>query len=281
MPPATVIDATDETFETEVLFASRERPVVVDFWAPWCGPCKALTPTLERVAAELGDRVTLVKVNTDENPQIAQAFRIQSIPAVKAFRDGKIVSEFLGAQAEPQVRSFFAGLLPSQADELAAAGADALRVRNLDEARQHFQAALAAEALHGRATGGLAAVLLEEGDLDGAEALVSQIPGDPYVKRQIARLRFERGALGTEAEALDARLEADAQDIDAHYRLGCHLARDAQWAEALEHFLEVVMADRKYQDDAGRLAALDVFEVIGAEHPITLEYRPRLAMLLF
>ena len=123
--------------------------------------------------------------------------------------------------------------------------------------------------------------MLEEGDLDGAEALISKNPGDPWVKRQVARLRFERGALGTEPEGLDARIEADAGDVDAHYRLGCHLARDAHWDEALEHFLEVVMLDRQYQEDAGRLAALDIFEVLGAEHPVTLEYRPRLAMMLF
>ncbi|MEX2372923.1 MAG: thioredoxin, partial [Dehalococcoidia bacterium] len=125
MADAAVIDATDETFARDVIQASRGGPVVVDFWAPWCEPCKALGPTLERVAAD-SEGVTLVKVNTDENPAVAQAFKIQSIPAVKAFKDGAVVAEFVGAQAEPQVRQFFQGLVPSAADRLAALGAEAL-----------------------------------------------------------------------------------------------------------------------------------------------------------
>ncbi|MGE4057028.1 MAG: tetratricopeptide repeat protein [Vicinamibacterales bacterium] len=281
MPAPSVTDVTDATFESVVLTASRERPVVVDFWAPWCEPCKALTPLLEQVAGELGENVMLVKVNIDDNPGLAQAFQIQSIPAVKAIDDGKLVAEFVGAQSEPEVRAFFAGLLPAPADKLAEAGAVALRVRDLVEARRQFEAALALDALHGRATGGLAAVMIEEGDLDGAEALTSRAPGDPYVKRQIARLRFERGAAGTSEPELVARIEANAGDVDARYRLGCHLARRAEWADAMEQFLEVVMLDRKYQEDAGRLASLDVFEVVGSDDPLTVEYRSRLTMLLF
>jgi len=274
-----VIESTDDTFAYDVLEASRKRPVVVDFWAPWCGPCQMLGPTLERIAEELD--VTLVKVNTDENPQIAQAYKIQSIPAVKAFKDGAVVSEFLGAQPEPEVRRFFQSLAPSEADRLSQAGVAALQSGDLAEAKQHFQAALELDARHARATAALAAVLIEEGDLDGAQTLVDRLPGETLVKRQAARIRFERGRAGTEPDALLARIEANEDDVAAHYALGCHLARDRRFPEALEHFLEVVRIDRKYQEDAGKNAALQVFDVLGPDDPVTREYRPRLSMFLF
>ncbi|MCK9486316.1 MAG: tetratricopeptide repeat protein [Dehalococcoidia bacterium] len=282
--PAAVIDSTDATFVLDVIEASRKAPVVVDFWAPWCGPCQALGPTLERVAAETG--VTLVKVNTDENPQVAQAFQIQSIPAVKAFKDGRVVDEFLGAQPEPEVRRFFAALAPSEADHLAEQGADALRASDLAAARTAFEAALALDHTHARATGGLAAVCIEEGDLDAAEELVARVPAAPQVKRQAARIRYERGILAsdgsvTEPDALAARLEADAEDVEAHYRLGCHHGRRMDFAPALSHFLEVVRLDRAFESDAGREAMLQIFDLLGDEHPLTQEYRPQLSSLLF
>ncbi len=282
--PAAVIDATDDTFATDVLEASRQGPVVVDFWAPWCGPCKMLGPTLERVAQQSG--VTLVKINTDENPRVAQAFQIQSIPAVKAFRDGQVVDEFLGAQPEPEVRRFVDRLQPSEADRLAEQGADALRRRDLAAAREAFEAALAQDHAHPRATGGLAAVCIEDGDLDAAEELIARVPMAPQVQRQAARIRYERGILAsdgtvTDEAALAARVEADEDDVEAHYGLGCHCGRRMDFAPALEHFLEVVRLDRKFREDAGRKAMLEIFEILGDEHPLTQEYRPRLSMMLF
>ena len=117
--PSPVLDVTDATFASEVLAYSKTMPVVVDFWAPWCGPCRMLGPIIEKVAGEHAGEVRLVKLNTDENPQVATQFRIQSIPAVKAFRDGKMVREFMGAQPEPQVRAFFSALLPTEAERAA------------------------------------------------------------------------------------------------------------------------------------------------------------------
>src|SRR5690606_11777047 len=137
----TIKEATDETFMLDVIEASRQGPIVVDFWAPWCGPCKQLTPTLERITQET-ENVTLVKVNTDENPRVAQAFQIQSIPNVKAFKDGQMIAEFLGVQPEPAVRQFFANLNPTEADLLANNGDAALAQGNLQQAAQFFQAAL-------------------------------------------------------------------------------------------------------------------------------------------
>ena len=276
----TITEATDETFMVDVIEASRQGPVVVDFWAEWCGPCKMLTPTLERVAQET-EGVTLVKVNTDENPRVAQAFQIQSIPNVKAFKDGQVFAEFMGVQPEPAVREFFNNLNPSEAD-LLANQADALLAQgNIQQAAQYYQAALERDPEHGRSAGGLLAILTDVGDLDAAEEIAREFPDDPDVKRLATLIRFARGAEGQDRDALLARVEADAGDLDAQYALGCLDAQDAQWEAALERFLEIVRTDRKFREDGGKAAMLDLFRLLGDEHPLTLEYRSALTMVLF
>lgn len=276
----TIKEATDETFMLDVIEASRQAPVVVDFWAPWCGPCKELTPTLERVTQET-ENVTLVKVNTDENPRVAQAFQIQSIPNVKAFKDGQMIGEFLGAQPEPAVRQFFANLNPTEADLLANNGDAALAQGNLQQAAQFFQAALEVDPKHGRSAGGLLAILTDVGDLDAAEEIAREFPDDPDVKRLATLIRFARGAEGQDRDALLARLEADAGDLAAQYALGCLDAQEGKWEESLERFLDIVRTDRKFHDDAGKAAMLDLFRLLGDEHPLTRDYRTSLTMVLF
>jgi len=275
-----VIDVTDETFAADVLDASFHGAVVVDFWAPWCGPCQTLGPMLERVAAESAE-VTLVKVNTDENPQIAQAFQIESIPAVKAFRDGEIVSEFLGALPEAEVRQFFSSLSPTEADELMERGHALLTAGNVDAARAQFEAALAVEGEHGGAAAGLLAILVDSGDLDAAADLAARHEGHPEVDRLAPLVRFMRDAADADPGALLERVEADEGDIEAQYLLGCVLAARGHWEPALECFLTVVQTDRAFRDDAGRRAMLDVFQLLTNEHPLTNEYRSRLTMILF
>ena len=275
-----VIDVTDATFVADVLDASAHGPVVVDFWAPWCGPCQTLGPTLEWVAAE-SPGVTLVKVNIDESPEVARAYGIESIPAVKAFRDGDIVNEFLGAQPEPEVRRFFAALSPSEADALAERGHTYLGAGQVAAARQHFEAALAGDPGHGSAAAGLLAILLDARELDAATALAETHRGHPEVDRLAALLRFVRDAADIDPEALLARVEADEDDVEAQYLLGCALASAGEWEAAMEAFLTVVMLDRAFREDAGRLAMLDVFAVLTNEHPLTNAYRSRLTMLLF
>ncbi len=276
----TITEATDETFMMDVIEASRRGPVVVDFWAEWCGPCKMLTPTLERVARET-DNVTLVKVNTDENPRVSQAFQIQSIPNVKAFRDGQVIAEFLGAQPEPAVRQFFNNLNPSEADLLANQADAFLAQGNIQQAAQYYQAALERDPKHGRSAGGLLAILTDVGDLDGAEEIARDFPDDPDVKRLATLIRFARGADGQDRDALQARLEANPGDLEAQYALGCLDAQDGQWEAALERFLDIVRTDRKFRDDAAKAAMLDLFRLLGDEHPLTLEYRSALTMVLF
>ncbi|GMU39716.1 MAG: thioredoxin [Chloroflexota bacterium] len=280
MAGAGVIEANDATFRAEVLEASLRQPVVVDFWAPWCGPCQTLGPIIERVAGQ-HPGVRLVKVNVDESPAVAQAFAIQSIPAVMAFRDGKVDSSFLGAMPEPDVRAFFGRLAPSEADGLVEAAEAALAAGDVATARARLEALLQGDPGNADASAALASILIDTGDLAGAEAVLDRAEATPAVAGQRARIGFARGAAGVDVAGMTARAAADEDDIEARYALGCVEAASARWREALEHFLAVVALDRAYASDGGRLRALDVFDVLGSEHPLTGEYRRRLTMLLF
>jgi len=281
MTSPAVVDATDASFEQDVLQRSRELPVIVDFWAPWCGPCRTLSPVLEQLAVEFAGRAQLVKVNIDENPQVATSLNVRSIPMVIGFRDGRAASEFVGAQPEPAVRRFFEQLLPSAADRLAEQGGRALSANDLDAARGHFEAALAADPGHHQATIALAATLLEQGDFDGAAALAERLPTDAIAKRVLARVAFVRAAAGAERAAIEARLAAHPADAEAHYRLGALHAVASQWEPALERLLESATLDRAVDGDGARLRMLEIFLLLGDQHPLTGEYRRRLTNVLF
>jgi putative thioredoxin len=193
------MDVTDETFQTDVLARSAQVPVIVDLWAPWCGPCTTLGPMLERAVAATGGAVELAKVNVDDNPRVAQSFGVQSIPAVFAIVDGKVADQFIGALPEPQVVAFVAKLLPalSEADTLAAAG-DEVSLRR----------ALELEAGHQQATEGLARILIDRGEAAEALAVLARVPETPAVRSLAAEARLVESGVNVSADdaELDARL---------------------------------------------------------------------------
>lgn len=237
------IDVSDATFQTEVLDRSQTTPVVVDLWAPWCGPCRQLSPILETVTAEADGRVVLAKVNVDDNPQVAAAFRVQGIPAVYAVKQGQVVDGFVGAQGEAAVRTFVDSLLPSASDdklaELVAAGdEDSLRAALDIQADHHDAIVTLAELL---------ATRQDDGDADEALTLLERVPETPETRRVAAVART--GGNGTGPSDITEKLE-----------------------QLLDHVGE---------DEAARREFIDLLEVLGPEDPRTVDYRKKLSARLF
>ena len=276
-----VLDVTDASFATDVLEASKQVPVVVDFWAPWCGPCRVLGPVIERVAAEFGEDVRLVKLNTDENPRTATQYRIQGIPAVKAFRGGQVAAEFTGAVPESQVRAFFKKIIPSEAERASREAQRMAMEGDSEAAEQQFRSVLAQAPGNADAIVGLAQILISRGDRGEAEELLERAPTDRRAKVLKHRLFLDGFAERHGGEDLRGEVSANPSDPRAHYRWGVMLAAGAQWEEALDELLESVRLDRTFADGAARKAALAVFDILGLDSPLTREYQRRLSQLLF
>jgi putative thioredoxin len=277
-------DVSDATFQVDVLERSKSVPVVVDFWAPWCGPCRVIGPIVEGLAEEYEGKVELVKLNTDENPRVATQLRISSIPHVMAFKDGKLAKQFVGAVPEPQARAFFEALVPSAAEIEAQRGEEAVAAGDLDGAVAHFEAALASEPEHERAVTGLASVLVERGEVERAVEVIAPVAAysrNAEVKRVAARVRLASAAATVDRAALEAVLATNEDDARAHYELGTALVVAEEWEPGLEHLLDAVRLDRTLDGDGPRARMLDALEVLGADHPLARTYRGRLANVLF
>lgn len=276
-----VLDVTDATFVHEVLERSKTLPVVVDFWAPWCGPCRVLGPIIERVAAGHAGEVLLAKLNTDENPMVATQFRIQGIPAVKAFKGGNMVSEFTGSLPEPQVRAFFAKLVPNDAERAASRASELLEQGDMTGAETYFREVLATSPGNPDAVTGLAAILLSRGEEEAAEELLERVPTDRRAKVMKHGLFLDRFARKHADEDIEGEATRAPSDPRARYRWGVMLAARKQFEPALDELVESVRLDRMFADGAARKAMLAVFDIIGLESPITREYQRRLSRVLF
>ena len=283
-PAGFTIDVGDDDFASQVLERSQRTPVVVDFWAPWCGPCRSLGPLLQRLAAEHAGAFVLAKVDVDQSPVVAQRYAIRSIPAVIGLRDGAIVAEFVGAQPEAAVRRFLAAVLPSEADRLAKAGEALARAGDAGGAEAKLRAALELDARHPRALLGLARLFGERGDAAGALALLEKITGGEAelaeAEKLAAQLRMHAAGASDEA-GLRARIEKSPGDLEARLDLGRALAAHDRHEAALEQLLAVVKRDARFADEAARKSMLDLFAVLGSDHPLTQRYRAELARALF
>ena len=245
-----VIDVTEQDFERDVIERSREIPVVVDFWAEWCGPCRMLGPLLEKAASAREGQVVLAKVDTDANQGIARVFNIQGIPAVKAFKDGQVVDEFVGVQPPAQVERFFDRLVPSEADTLVAAGDEASLRRALELEPARSDAAVA-----------LAKIVHARGERDEAATLLANVAGDFSAEGLAARIRLE---------------DQDAVDLDEAFA-----AVDAGERErALELLIGAIPSADGYKDDVRRVVVA-ILDELGVDHPLARDARRRLAAALY
>jgi putative thioredoxin len=281
-----VFDADEATFEKLVLERSHTVPVVVDFWAQWCGPCRYLGPILEDAVEDLEGKVLMAKVDTDRNLNLAQRYRIQTIPNVKAFYKGKVVNEFIGALPEPAIKSFLQRLIPTMADELADRGESLELEQKWDDALLAYRDALGHDARHPRAGIGELRVLVLLGRWDEAWTAYDRLPGALQVLDEVttlkARIDLAAASAGAPSIAdLEGVVSRNPADLDTRFQLAARYAAAERFREALDAYVAILEKDRHYKDDAPRKMMLQIFEVIGVRSPLAEEFREKLARVLY
>jgi putative thioredoxin len=283
-------DTTTASFRQDVIAESMNRPVLVDFWAPWCGPCKQLTPVIEKAVKAAGGKVALVKMNIDEHPSIAGQLGIQSIPAVIAFQRGQPVDGFMGAVPESQVKSFIERLVgpggPSPIDEIMAEAEVALAEGDLAGASELYAAVLGQEPDHVAALSGLAKIQLDAGEIENAKQVLAMVPeakaSDPAIAgiRAAIELAEQAAALGDLA-GLAAQVEANPEDHQARFDLALGLNGRNEREQAVDNLIEIVRRDRTWNEDGARKQLLQFFEAWGPMDPAAIRGRRKLSTLLF
>ncbi|MET0639875.1 MAG: thioredoxin [Hyphomicrobium sp.] len=285
-----VKDATTATFKADVIEISKSVPVIVDFWAPWCGPCKQLTPLIEKIVRGYRGKVRLVKVNVDENQAISAQLRIQSLPTIYAFRDGQPVDGFVGAQPESAIKAFIDRLVADDAElgitELLKAGEELLDQDDLQGAAEVFASVLQEDRTNAEALAGLASCYMKSGDVARAKQTLALVPPD---KRELTVVKgieaaielAEKGADSGKLAELTKRVSDNPGDFQARLDLAVGLGATGDRQDALELLLDLVRMDRKWNDEAARKQLLQFFDAWGPKDPLVAEGRRRLSSILF
>lgn len=280
-----ISDVTQETFESLVIAQSREIPVLVDFWAAWCGPCQMLMPRLAKLAEDYAGRFFLAKVNTDVEQALATRFGIRSLPTVKLFKNGEIVDEFMGVQPDGTIRALLDRHIPRPSDKAAAAALALYREGDREGAVAQLQAAIDQDPANDRIKLQLAEMLFELGRIDEGETVLKSVSAkalaDPETSAAMGKLEFARVAAGAPATAALAQTVADHPErLETRYQFAARLVLDRDYEAAMEQLLEIVRRDRRFRDDAGRKGLLTVFNLLGNKGEAVTRYRRALSLAM-
>jgi len=281
-----IVTVTAANFEAVVIDGSFDRPVLVDFWADWCAPCKGLMPVLAKLAEAYAGKFILAKVNTEEEQALAAHFGIRNLPTVQLFKSGQVVDQFMGALPEGQVREFLDRHLPQPGDGLLAQAQDLMAAGDLKRAAVMLEQAQAQDPANARVALAQVQLTAAQGDLSGAAALLERLPielaQDPEVAALRGQLRFAQALVGAPAPAdLTRRLAADPNDGEAAYLLAAHRVLAGDFEGALEGLLALMKRDRTYGDDAARKGMVAVFDLLGGQGELVTRFRARMMTVLY
>lgn len=278
-------DVTADNFDQYVLENSRHVPVLIDFWAPWCGPCQSLMPLLSRLAEEFGGLFLLAKVNIDDQPELATRFGVRSVPTVKLIRNGELIDEFMGAIPEQQIRQFLDPHIERESDRQLPAIKAAFEAGEQEQALAQLQALIELEPDNYRLILAQAEMLFEANRLEEAKTLIHSLPPNIEQEQEVQALKSRLELISNikdapSIEVLRQRVAAEPSDSEARYQLGHQLAASGEYEAALETFLGLLQHDREYADDGARKGMLMIFELLGGEGDLVSRYRRRMAIAM-